>query len=363
MGATPYVEIAAQGSLACSCACRQYAIESGEGRTRSDRTTAWHQQQAEQGRVSGGGTKAYGFKEDRIRHEPSEVRVVRWAAKRALAGDSLRSIVSRLNERGTPTVTGKQWKVTVMRRVLTAPRTAGLREHNGANYPAEWRPILDEATWAELCSKLLGRPGSGAGRRYLLTGGLAACRLCGANLIAWPKADGRRCYVCATDQGGCGKIRVLSAPLEEHVAELAAAEHERRNLGATLPQRSPAEDVRSRLAADESALEQLARDRYVTRAITRLRAQGGEGPLVRRIAEAQQELDRLASGTRFSHVWSADELPPAPWEVPPGTDPDPEDLTSWREWIARVVERVVVGPALQGRNFYDPDQVEVMLAD
>ena len=137
-------------------------------------------------------------------HDRRETANLRRAAAAILKGSTLRAEARRLGL----TKTG-------LRRALTAPRTAGLRQHREETYAATWKPILDEQAWLALRALLDGNAGPGTtSRRYLLTGGLAVCGLCGANLVARPKADGRRCYVCATDQGGCGKIRQLAAPLE-----------------------------------------------------------------------------------------------------------------------------------------------------
>ena len=47
------------------------------------------------------------------------------------------------------------------------------------------------------------------------------CELCGEKLVARPRQDGQRRYVCARDTArvGCGKIAVVADPLEQLVCE------------------------------------------------------------------------------------------------------------------------------------------------
>jgi DNA invertase Pin-like site-specific DNA recombinase len=312
-----------------------------ESRTRSDRITAWHEQRARAGKPAGGGSRPFGFEDDRVTHRPDEVGAIWVAAQRILAGSSLRSEARRVGL----TTTG-------LKRVLTAPRTAGLRQHGSKTYPAAWEPILEEQTWLQL-RQVLDRPGHEAGRRYLLTGGLARCGLCGSAIVARPKAGGRRCYTCAKDAGGCGHIRVLAEPLEAYVAE-QTAEREA-ELPDDPPQVSSDEELRSALQADERALEELARDRYVRRSITDAEFRAAREDLVGRIADAQERLSRPRLGVDFSRLTT-----PMPWILPPGVDPDREDLDGWRRWITSHVERVSVGPAVRGRNRFDHSRVTII---
>lgn len=330
-----------------------------ESRTRSDRITAWHQQRAERGLPGGGGSRPFGFRADRVAHDPQEAREIRRAARRLLAGKAtLTGIARDWNDRGVLTPTGGPWRKSTVRRLLTSARVAGLRSHNGGEtYPASWKPIVTEDQRLSLLTLLDGRPGPGnSGRRYLLTGGLATCGLCGSNLIARPRGDGRRCYVCATDNGGCGKIRVLAEPFEEYVAEQVDAIY-----AVSEPVDEPGrpngvEETRRQLAADEAALDDLARDRYVHRSITPDEFRAAREPLIERIAAFQAELTRENRPQR-TFLRNLDDLPPAPWETPPGEDP--EGIDEWREWVAEVLKQVVVKPAVRGRNFFTPERVDM----
>lgn len=335
-----------------------------ESQTRSDRTRAWHQQRAERGEPVGGGSRPFGYKAGGLQLEPAEARLVRAAVRRMLVGRATFTGIARdWNSAGVATPPGRRWSKGTVRRMLLSPRIAGLREHGGQTYPARWRPLITEEQHLRLRALFPDGTREPAGRRYLLTGGLAVCGHCGVRLVARPKADGRRCYVCATDQGGCGKIRALAAELEEHVAsEVSRRASERGELGdgePATPRDSDAESLRAQLAADESALEDLARDRYVTRSITEAEFRAARDPLAERVAATQAAIASTARRSRRSwrdpDFWQRRE----PWDAEPGTDPDPDALEAWREWVAEDVERVVVGPAVRGRNRFDPGRVTI----
>ena len=148
------------------------------------------------------------------------VRVPRFA----VPGETIRGVAADWNRRGIATVTSRAWTPHVLRRLLTSPRIAGLREHRGrATGPAVWPAIVDDTTHERLRALLLdpSRRVNANPRRYLLTG-ILVCGLCGARLVARPRGDKARCYVCASGPGfhGCGKIRALAETLEQYVAGL-----------------------------------------------------------------------------------------------------------------------------------------------
>lgn len=268
-----------------------------ESTTRSERISAWHLQRARAGKPSGGGDRPFGFKDDRVTHEPTEARKLRDAARRLVEGrSSLRAEARRLGL----TTTG-------LRRALTRPRAVGLRQHGDETYPAQWKPILDEATWLAL-RELLDRPGNGAGRRYLLTGGLAVCGLCGANLVARPKANGQRCYTCTV----CGKIRRLAAPVEAYVAQQVDHRHTELALTRERPaRRDTTAELRAQLDADEAALEELAKARYVQRSLSEREFRAARDELVARIAATQTTLANRATTPR-AHLVDLDVVETAP---------------------------------------------------
>lgn len=200
------------------------AMARHESEEKSERLRRKALELARAGKVGGGGTRPYGFEADRVTVRAAEAAVIREASERVLAGDSMRSITTWMNTAGHLSPTGGDWSTNTVLRMLTSPRVAGLRQHRGDVIgEAVWPAILDRVTWERVRRILLDparRAAPGPGRRYLLTGVLF-CALCGKRLVARPKADGRKCVVCASgvNFGGCGKIRQLAEPLDRLIAQ------------------------------------------------------------------------------------------------------------------------------------------------
>lgn len=165
----------------------------------------------EQGRwVWGGGVPAEQVENER--------ELIREAARRILAGDSLRGIVLDWNgcpdKNGKPTkpvrstaADGERWRTQSLRRMLLQPRLAGLRAHNGKLYESrEIEPILDRETWEAVRTVLTDpsrkREAAGGVYRYLLAG-FVFCGVCGSRARGM-LADGQRVYVCLPPSEAAG---------------------------------------------------------------------------------------------------------------------------------------------------------------
>ena len=81
--------------------------------------------------INHGGMRPYGWAADRTTLDPSEAAVVREAADRVLAGESVRGIARDLNAAGHRSATGRPWRDVTVRDMLLRPRNAGLRLHHG----------------------------------------------------------------------------------------------------------------------------------------------------------------------------------------------------------------------------------------
>jgi DNA invertase Pin-like site-specific DNA recombinase len=341
------------------------AVAEFDNRLRSLKIRGAHEQAAAAGQPTYGGTRPYGYATDRITVVDAEAAVIQEAARRVLAGESVGSICNDLTARGITTVTGRPWRTTVLRRVLTAPRTAGLREHRGEIIGrAQWDEILPRATWERVRAVLLdpSRRGQGAGggrpRAYLLTGGGAVCGPCGAALVARPKGDGRRCYVCArggNGQGftGCGKIRQLADPLEDEVRDRIAARLDGDGLRNALAELQA--DDRGGLVGDLLDAERDLEDLEVAHFTRKHLSRGG---YLRARAELEGRIETLRTAlSRVDHSWVLVDLLASERSLVDTWDAQQMD---WRRLVvAAVIDRVTVGPAVQGRNFFDPDRVTV----
>lgn len=176
----------------------------------------------------GGGYRAFGYSADHLSVNEAEARLLRDAAYRLIAGESAEAIAREWNDAGTNTVLGKAWRGKSLRRILTSPTIAGLREHRGEIVAvAVWPAILDREIWESVRLASASRPEakvSSPPREYLLTRGLAICGVCGSSLRARPRADTVRSYVCVAEARSdgslpCGSIRCVAEPLEELVLE------------------------------------------------------------------------------------------------------------------------------------------------
>jgi site-specific DNA recombinase len=155
----------------------QGAVARKESDDKSRRIRRKHEELASAGKVSGGGSRPYGYEPDKRTVRPEEAEMIRDCARRALAGDSLRSICLDLNERGIASAGGKRWSSQTLRRMLMSARISGQREHRGEIVAkAEWPAIISPRETQQLRAKL-GDPErrtNRASRRYLLTRLLAA---------------------------------------------------------------------------------------------------------------------------------------------------------------------------------------------
>jgi DNA invertase Pin-like site-specific DNA recombinase len=337
------------------------AVARHESEHKSERHKAKARQLARAGKNHGGGTRPYGFDDDRFTIRETEAELIRDLARRVIAGDSLRSLAAELNQRAVKTATGVPWSTIVLRRMLTSGRITGLREHEGEVVAeAVWPAILDRGTWETVRGILLdpGRRLKHTSRRYLLTGGIAVCGLCQASLVARPKDDKRRCYVCASGPNfyGCGKIRMLADWLEGYVVEVMLAGLEGDGLARAMAGDTE-KDVSGagiELQRVEARLDQLAGLFAAGRIEQREWLEARQGlqrrkeMLVAALATAGQRsaLVRLAGDGGVRARWEAI-----------------ESFDTRHAVVSSAIERVIVGPAVRGRNFFDPSRLLPPLGD
>ncbi|MBA2386545.1 MAG: recombinase family protein, partial [Acidimicrobiia bacterium] len=72
------------------------AVARHESEHKSARLRRKHEELAEQGRLSGGGTRPFGYDDDRLTVRTSEAKIIRDLTRRTLAGESLRSMAADL---------------------------------------------------------------------------------------------------------------------------------------------------------------------------------------------------------------------------------------------------------------------------
>jgi DNA invertase Pin-like site-specific DNA recombinase len=290
---------------------------------------------------------------------PSEVAVIRDVAERVLLGESLWGIANDLNERGVPTARGGQWRTSVLTRILTNPRYAGLRAHNGAVVAdGSWEPVFDQATWERLCLALESRPGAGnrryGARTYPLVGFLF-CSKCGGKLRSLQKQGGKRAYSCrkGAGLGGCGSLITLAEPVEEEVRQYVIGKLCDPEYRKQLARLAESADDESESLADQLAEAEAQRDRlldlYLEQKVTK--------------AAYERRYEALTEGIEALHrkVFAAPEhsvlrdLPPTVEQL--AALWDEKGIGFQRQLIDLVIQRVEVLPGQPGRRAFDPGRL------
>jgi len=314
-----------------------------------------HQEIAAQGKDHGGGPRPFGYEDDRQRVREREAKHLRDAATRILAGASLRSLVTEWNRKGIKTSGGRDWYTSAMHRLLTSARIAGWREHEGKMIAkATWPPIITRRQNDRLRLLLndpARRKNEGA-RRYLLTG-IAYCSLCGHRLVARPRADKRRSYVCASGANfnGCGKIRVLAEPFEELIAAELPAAIDADAFGKAMHEARRPATAASQVNAIETKLADLATD-FAHDRITRREWLTAREVLDKRLEAATGNMTRQQQHVGLLPYLSKPDALAKAWPA--------LGIERQRAIVMALVERVVVAPvAVRGRNKFEPERVSV----
>ena len=327
-----------------------------ESDIKSERLMLAYEQQARAGQPSLGGIRPFGFERDRITHRRSEVKLIKEAASRLIAGESLSSLVKDWRSRGITTpdqerkVNGK-WTVTrpggpwdhrSLKRTLTGARMVGLRDHRGDTYPATWKPILDRQTWVTLKVLLNSHPApKSRARRYLLTGLLFCGRPdCGGKLDGQTRANGKRGYECRH----CFKLTRLADPIEREVRNqafdvLASPAVTQAILNA----RDADKDIqraRNQLQRDQDALDALLASNVLTDREHR-----------KKTRQLQDRAEAIAAklptpGPRLLSL-RGDETPEGWWLK----HKDPNER---RQLLSLAIEKIVLLPTVKGRRTFDP---------
>lgn len=329
---------------------------------------------AAEGKPSGGGKPAYGFERDGRdpdtgeskpgfvgRHVKAEADIIRSAADRVEAGEGLLGIVRDFNDRGIATATGGKWSTRTLKRILLAPRTAGRREHKGEIVgEAKWKPIIKPEQQDRLRS-LLTDPsrhnGGTTARKYLLVG-FCFCASCEARLVSRSRGKtGSRSYQCSSAPPyiGCGKLSVIAGPLEEMVRDALFNVLDGPGLAKAVKAMGGEDEAHASildaLRQDEATLEELARDHYVDRTISKSEFLAARGAIEGRIKAAQRELSRSAKAGVLASVPRDGGALAKAWDV--------RGLDWKRSVLSVVLDRVVIAPApVRGRRAFDPRRVE-----
>ena len=327
------------------------AVARKESDDKSRRIRRKHEELAAAGKVSGGGSRPYGYEVDKVTVRTEEAEVVRELARRVLAGDSLKALCRDLSERGIATANGKEWQPQTLRRMLVSARISGQREHHGEIVAvAQWPAIITPAETQKLRAKLQDpdRRTNRAGRRYLLTR-LLRCGHCGTQLYSRPRADGVRRYVCATGAGfgGCGRMTIVAEPVELFVAEMVLHRLESPLLPEAI--RRPPEDAKgaewqAEAERAQGQLDELA-EIWAAGEITRGEWQKARPPIEKRLTLARKKLAQLNRQAVLVPFIGDAKRVREEWQG--------MTLSRQAEIVRALVDRVEVAPGRRGYNRFD----------
>lgn len=339
------------------------SMDREESKKLSERMTDLCARKATQGKPQGG-RRPFGYESDMVSINEDEARVLREVAQRVLNGHSYKSIAWWLNEQGVRTTGGKLFYPLTVRNMLLKPRYAGLRVHDGVEYPAVWEPIFDSDTWEQLKLTMALRSESGHGapkaRRYLLTGVLY-CGACDKPLNGMTKRDNpsrplRRTYQCrvqgdAHKKHGCGGVTRNADALDHWVRESIFAHLSSKSLleliGASEGDAQIIRELLSDRQKQRERLDQLLDD-YATGLLTREQFERAKATAETELGRLQRLVTRYASSNAVLSMLPSDRSATAAWS---------EAGDDWkRALIDGLIERVVVQPG-RTKPFYLADGV------
>jgi DNA invertase Pin-like site-specific DNA recombinase len=346
----------------------------------SKRSKRAHLEEAQNGRRHSGGKRAFGERGRRrvedadgtwrtvpaVSEEQAEAEreLIREAARRILAGDSLRGICLDWNEIGHASPRGARWTTQTLRRMLLSPRLAGLREHRGQLYEGSFPAILERETW-QAVRAILTDPARmttavGGAARHLLTG-ISFCGVCEAKLRTTRYGPQRVLYYrCPSRSDGgrnCVARKVEDVDRLVLRAIFRAVEHggSWNQTAAERPTEDPTRPHYEALARLTAELDTL--DAMVAEAELAERLGGKPSPsaatLRRKVTEREAERDRhQATVNSLTAGRVTASIPCNLRSIWPGLSLDRQ-----RAIVAALIKRIEVHP--QGQGPFDPDAIKV----
>lgn len=308
-----------------------------------------------------GSARPFGYEADKITVREAEAAVVREMVDRYLAGQSLRSLTIWLNESQVAPSVAASWQTTAVRQVLSSGRIAGLREHRGevigqAVWPAIITPVQRDRVLARMAARSVTK--TRTARTYLLSG-MLRCGRCGNRLYSQARHSNPqnriRRYVClkGPDHGGCGRLTVVAAPVEELLAEAVLARLDSPQLADVLAGKATADADVSALAAqvdaDQERLDELA-GLYADGAITAREWIAARDPITERITTARRDIAAATDTTAVFELAGTGGVLRTDW--------DGMDLGRQQAIVKAVLDHAVIAPGTPGSRSLDIGRVQ-----
>jgi site-specific DNA recombinase len=346
----------------------------------SKRSKRAHLEEAQNGRRHSGGKRAFGERgrkrvedaDGTWRSAPAvseaqataERELIGEAARRILAGDSLRGICLDWNEAGHAAPRGGRWTTQTLRRMLLSPRLAGLREHHDKLYEGSFPAILERGTW-QAVRAILTDPARmttavGGAARHLLTG-IIFCGVCKAKLRTTRYGPQRVLYYRCPSRSDGGRncvarkvedvdrliLRAIFRAVEKGDAwNQAAAERP------TDDPTRPHYEALARLTAELDTLDAMVAEAELAERMGS-KPSPSAATLRRKVTEREAERDRHQEAVnRLTAGRVTASIPRNLRSVWKGLSLDRQ-----RAIVAALIERIEVHP--QGQGEFDPDAIKV----
>ncbi|MFL0459231.1 recombinase family protein [Kytococcus sedentarius] len=230
-----------------------------------------------------GGRAPYGYRmgDSTLYVVPEQAALVREAADRLLAGESVYAIIQRWHRRGESSALGKRWTESALVRIMRNPALKGARTYlpmlpdgSRSTVPetvtdGNWTPILDVTTWQRVNDVLAARTaksqgGPGAIKRVYPFTGLIRCAECGTAM--YRQGD---FYTCGNKQFNTCHRSVKMTEVTALVEDAVLSVFSRLALTPeTLPARDGSETERAHdelsvlIDSDRTVLNRLDDDHY-----------------------------------------------------------------------------------------------------
>jgi site-specific DNA recombinase len=331
--ATVSGEIDLGTDMGCMVGRIMASVARAEVERKSARYKRANLQKAQAGKPHGS-ERADGYEADLITIKEDEAAILREMARRVMNGHSYKEVSFWASAQGYRTTTGKIFYPLTVRNLLHKKRYAGIREYNGAEYPAIWEPVFNAETWERLQLVIRLRhdrngyeQGPPKARKYLLTG-LVYCGRCGWPLSGRRMYDAkdkkpRRAYFCSkrTDQlapSGCNGLRRNADALEHWIAECLFYRLDSPELGKLLMETSQNAGDLARLLETRTAMVNRISsfvDDYASGLLTRLELVRAKHTAEAELARIEQEIRRLSASETVTALIPAGQTVRQAWEA------------------------------------------------
>lgn len=320
------------------------AADAAEAERTAERVTREVRARAEKGEFHGG-PRGFGLTEDGCSIVETEAALIRGWYDHVIAGGSLTSIRTDLERQGIPSATGLPWRTPVIRKILINPRNAGLRIHDGIEYPAPNPEIVPEQTWRATRSVLTDPDRRvhqlGPARKHIGTG-LFVCERCDVTVNVGYARQGHLVYRCLK----CWR-NWKAEPLNGWIDDVISGRLDSPDAQELLPQEQGVDlqGLRTEKAAIKQNMADLAGEFALAKGAIREALNAGLRKGDSRLAEIESELAAASQVSTLSAVLAAPK-PGAFWR-------DMDDVAR-RQAVIRALVEIRLGAPIRGRAAWDP---------